>query len=38
MGQAFNALERILPGTLTFRSMENTNVLTCKILRCGVNA
>jgi hypothetical protein len=38
MDQAFNVLERILRGTITFPSMENTNMLTCKILRWGINA
>jgi len=38
MDQALNVLEHILPGTLTFLSMENTNMLACKILRWGVNA
>lgn len=35
MDQALNELERILPGTLTFLSMESTNMLSCKILRLG---
>jgi len=30
MDQAFNAQERILPGTLTFPSMEKTNMRPAK--------